>query len=225
MEKLDKFYELVDRMKSMGIDSSDYEKQLRAKEEEILENEMADIIREHIEPLFRKINRELLYVVAFHPEKGLRVNASRKKEEVERKAEPQQPKPSLKEQRKCMSEQGVVPPFWRGEHRLASSEVVFEITTKTGIHAKAIYLENGGMKMLKGSCISGDVVPSFQHGDLRREVLRKCDEMSDGSYRLREDFCFSSPSTASKIVYGNSSDGWICWKTRDGRRLKDIVKR
>lgn len=39
-----------------------------------------------------------------------------------------------------------------------------------------------------------------------------------------EDFVFSSPSTASSIVFGRPSNGWADWKTKEGKTL-DAIKR
>jgi hypothetical protein len=106
-----------------------------------------------------------------------------------------------------------------------TSSVIFEITSIGGISAKAVYLGGKRMKVLKGSTIASSTVPSFQLYDLRKEVIKKATKLPNGTYSLLEDYIFDSPSAASKIVYGNSSNGWICWKTKDGTMLKDIVGR
>ena len=38
-----------------------------------------------------------------------------------------------------------------------------------------------------------------------------------------QDVRFSSPSTAANFVTGNSSNGWIAWKTKDGKTLKKAM--
>ncbi len=106
-----------------------------------------------------------------------------------------------------------------------TSSVIFEITSIGGISAKAVYLGGKRMKVLKGSTIASSTVPSFQLYDLRKEVIKKATKLPNGTYCLLEDYIFDSPSAASKIVYGNSSNGWICWKTKDGSMLKEIVGR
>lgn len=41
-------------------------------------------------------------------------------------------------------------------------------------------------------------------------------------YRLTQDHVFSSPSTASSVIQGRSSNGRTEWKTKDGRTLKEL---
>lgn len=222
MKDLEKYYSRIDNLKHLGVDYSYYEKQIQEEEEKIIKEEIANIIKENIAPLFRRINRELLYIIEFHPEKGLRVNSSQKKRVNEEKPSTQQIKPPLKEHNCNKSEFGSKPPFYAADVP-TGSEKIYEIRMKSGVRAQAIYLGDKRMKILKGSSISGETVPSFQLRDLRREVLRKCERLPDGSYRLLEDVCFNSPSAAAKIVLGNSSSGLKYWKTRGGRSLKDVV--
>lgn len=44
----------------------------------------------------------------------------------------------------------------------------------------------------------------------------------DERLRLTQDHQFSSPSTASSVMLGRSSNGLTDWKTSDGRTLKDV---
>ncbi|MGH3644336.1 MAG: GIY-YIG nuclease family protein [Mycobacterium sp.] len=41
-------------------------------------------------------------------------------------------------------------------------------------------------------------------------------------YELAQDYAFSSPSTASGVLLGRSSNGRVEWQTADGRTLKSI---
>lgn len=45
---------------------------------------------------------------------------------------------------------------------------------------------------------------------------------SGGGYHFVQDYLFSSPSTASCVVLGRSSNGRTEWKTKDGKTLKSI---
>lgn len=45
---------------------------------------------------------------------------------------------------------------------------------------------------------------------------------SDGV--LQEDVEFNSPSTAASFVVGGSRDGKLVWKTKEGKKLAEIVK-
>lgn len=42
---------------------------------------------------------------------------------------------------------------------------------------------------------------------------------------FKEDVTFSSPSKAASVIAGGNSNGWDLWKDRNGRKLKDIIKR
>lgn len=109
------------------------------------------------------------------------------------------------------------------DNELWHSDMIFEISSGDYIFAKAKYLGDKKMKVLKGSIIASEVVPSFTLHKLRNDVIKKCIKLPNGAFQLLEDYIFDSPSAASKIVYGNSSNGWICWKTKDGQTLKNAV--
>ena len=49
-------------------------------------------------------------------------------------------------------------------------------------------------------------------------------KLEDGVYTFSRDHLFSSPSMAAMAVMGRSANGWVEWKTMDGRTL-DAVKR
>lgn len=106
-----------------------------------------------------------------------------------------------------------------------SLNTIFEIKILGGkIYARAIY-ENGKMTVLKGSTFSQGVASSFNSRNLRNEVIKKSTLLSTGVYCLMEDFNFNSPSEASRIICGYSTNGLICWKTSEGKTLKEIIGR
>lgn len=39
---------------------------------------------------------------------------------------------------------------------------------------------------------------------------------------LQEDVLFNSPSSAAEFVTGKSCNGWVSWKTKDGKTLHDL---
>ena len=49
-------------------------------------------------------------------------------------------------------------------------------------------------------------------------------QKDDINYLFLKDYVFNSPSAASDIILGNSSNGWIKWKSDDGKSLADIYK-
>ena len=50
-------------------------------------------------------------------------------------------------------------------------------------------------------------------------------EKLEGKYILKENYILSTPSGASCLVLGKSSNGWINWKTRDGEILDKFRKK
>lgn len=43
-------------------------------------------------------------------------------------------------------------------------------------------------------------------------------------YKLVEDQLFKSPSGASQLVTGRSTNGWITWKNAQGQSLNSIYR-
>jgi hypothetical protein len=59
--------------------------------------------------------------------------------------------------------------------------------------------------------------------ETRAELVREGVLTDRGqSYALAQDYTFSSPSTASGVLLGRSSNGRVEWKTPDGRTLKSL---
>ncbi len=91
--------------------------------------------------------------------------------------------------------------------------------------AKLIILDNG-YQLLKGSYASKEIVPSFKGMSAcnKREELIKQGLLAEKGdvYVATEDIYFKSPSGASDIVAGSSSNGRIEWKLSDGTTLNDF---
>jgi hypothetical protein len=74
--------------------------------------------------------------------------------------------------------------------------------------------------VLKGSVIRKNLTPCCPN-DVKK--LRKENKKNIGENNiLLNDILFLSPSSASKFVLGTSSDGRRDWKTKDGKKLKDV---
>lgn len=59
--------------------------------------------------------------------------------------------------------------------------------------------------------------------ELRANLIRQGVLVDGGSaYKFTQDYIFSSPSTASDVILGRSSNGRTEWKTKDGKTLKEI---
>ena len=102
---------------------------------------------------------------------------------------------------------------------------IFSIINKNGVNANAIYLGNNDLKVLEGSIFIANPKSSFKYYDILREVIRISEKISEDHYRLKRDYVFHSPSTASQVMTGTSTNGWIVWKTSEGKTLDEIVRK
>jgi predicted GIY-YIG superfamily endonuclease len=97
----------------------------------------------------------------------------------------------------------------------------------SGAKGKGLYTQEGFV-VLKGSTGRRENVPSIigTAGErLRQKLLDSGIMRPDGDRIVFErDHLFRSPSMAALAVMGRSSNGWLDWKTKDGRTL-DEVKR
>ncbi|WP_338670164.1 GIY-YIG nuclease family protein [Pseudodesulfovibrio methanolicus] len=93
-----------------------------------------------------------------------------------------------------------------------------------GVSAKG-YEASGGFVVLEGSESVLKEVPSSHEAtsNLRKDLIRNgVFREESGRYIFTENYLFSSPSAASDVVLGNSSNGRICWKDASGQTLKAI---
>ena len=95
-----------------------------------------------------------------------------------------------------------------------------------GAYAEGEYTEDG-MLVFKGSKCNVDETPSIGNSAqslrtqlLNNEILTR-ESIDDVVYILNEDYLFSSPSSASDVVLGRSSNGWTQWKTIEGETLDE----
>jgi len=92
--------------------------------------------------------------------------------------------------------------------------------------AEGEYTEEG-LIVFAGSTITLDEVKSAVYVKRWREQLIKDGvlEKNGNVYRFLEDKAFSSPSKAAAVVLGRSANGWIEWKYKDGKTLKEVGRR
>lgn len=86
------------------------------------------------------------------------------------------------------------------------------------------YISSGGFVILKDSKVSDHIVSSFElRGKTYFELRKKLENekiIQDDYFTV--DYEFTSPSAASAVVLGRTSNGNYDWKTKDGRKLKEI---
>lgn len=82
-----------------------------------------------------------------------------------------------------------------------------------------------GFVVLKGSqAVKGEKEAIHAYmSQLRAELLRQSIFRPKGEFlELTQDYTFNSPSTASGVLLGRTSNGRVEWKTTDGRTLKSL---
>jgi hypothetical protein len=82
-------------------------------------------------------------------------------------------------------------------------------------------------RCLKGSRARKDEVPSVAKTVSSKRASLVADGalvLVDGFYVFQRDVLFKSPSGAGSTVCGAGLNGWVFWKTKDGKTL-DEVKR
>ncbi len=93
----------------------------------------------------------------------------------------------------------------------------------TDIEATGIYdVEAGTLIVLKGSHLSKDISHSEKFRSTR--AIEKSREGIVKENILQENVMFKSSSTAANFVTGQSTNGLITWKDKDGRCLKEILQ-
>ena len=93
-----------------------------------------------------------------------------------------------------------------------------------GIEARG-YSGTSDFVVLSGALAVKEEVASIHisTSELRNELLSQgILEDIGAAYRLVQDYAFSSPSNASDVLLGNSSNGRLVWKDTQGRSLKEI---
>lgn len=105
----------------------------------------------------------------------------------------------------------------------ATSNTTYLYCKGSGANAKG-FVSSGGFTVLKGSTVSTHTVPSMEVHAKSMYKLRMAMEkegiIAEGSFT--RDYEFTSPSAASTVVLGRSSNGNVDWKSTDGLRLKDL---
>lgn len=111
------------------------------------------------------------------------------------------------------------------------SDIVFTMNLKRGHKDKSasIVITENGYKLIKGSYVAKDEVPSFLKMSAykkRNELVEKGLLQDNGDvYIASEDIYFKSPSGASDVVSGSSTNGRIEWKLANGTTLSEFEQK
>lgn len=105
----------------------------------------------------------------------------------------------------------------------ASDDTIYLYCKGSGASAKG-FVSAGGFTVLKDSVVSDHIVPSLETRGKSYFNLRNA-LVNDGiivDRSFTRDYEFNSPSAASAVVMGHTSNGNVDWKTADGTKLKDL---
>lgn len=115
-------------------------------------------------------------------------------------------------------------------------EDIAEYTAKKMFFCKGLYAEasgyytDEGFVVLAGALVRRKHVPSLGAAAVRIrsewEQQGKLELVQDNAlqFRLTEDSLLNQPSTASQVVLGRPSNGWLEWKTAEGETLDQLYR-
>ena len=105
---------------------------------------------------------------------------------------------------------------------------IFVCKDSKGIYAEGKYLEDGFL-VFKDAKISLNTSNSFGSGSgktIRNNLIsNNIITQKNDFYILNKDFLFKSPSSASSVILGRSSNGWTEWKNKENKTLDEIYRK
>ena len=114
--------------------------------------------------------------------------------------------------------------FERTEANRRASDTLMLYVSAKGVKATG-YEDARGFVVCQGSEFVEQETPSTHEylRTLRKDLVTQGVVASvDGHLRFTQDHVFTSPSTASGVILGRTSNGRDEWKTKDGRTLKQV---
>ena len=105
----------------------------------------------------------------------------------------------------------------------SEGEIIYTMTQKVGNEVITGYAKetNEGFLLLKGSKVSHKTAQTISESlKLRRKLANK-----DNNNCIIEDILFNSPSTAAMFLIGQTANGLLLWKNKEGVNLKEIRNR
>ena len=108
------------------------------------------------------------------------------------------------------------------------SEAFYLRQPQHSVEAKAVYTTDEFV-VLEGSTIRSNSVASFEGTGAARVRQRLIEEGilaagEDGIYRFTRDYSFKSPSGASDVILGRSTNGWQEWRNEAGKTLDELKR-
>lgn len=90
-------------------------------------------------------------------------------------------------------------------------------------NAEAVY-ENGTVTVKKGSHVNTIFANHIRGGKKAKSYLEDRQYVDENGL-VKKDCTFQSPSTAAQFVTGSSRNGYLVWKTKEGKKLQEVIKR
>lgn len=84
--------------------------------------------------------------------------------------------------------------------------------------------KTGKFILKKGSRLAANTAPKYNNKQPREEFISKYCKNIDGEIILQQDVALDSPSGASKIILGRSSNGKTDWKDSEGRTFGSYIE-
>ena len=89
-------------------------------------------------------------------------------------------------------------------------------------------MTNDGFIVYKDSTASTQITDAVRKKNERLVVSLiqsgHLSKISEKLFKFEKDYIFNTPSAASCLITGNSTNGWITWKAKEGKTLKQVEK-
>ena len=203
MASLSELYSSLDTLKSLGLDVQKLQDQIEQKENEVLSSEVIPALEDIANILLQSFRKDVRIVIEHKVCEGSKITINKTAKSGEDSKSPDE----------------IMTPPRINQHR-------FYVRTKSGVCGVGIYDPIGNsFILLSGSKINSTTSNSFNRKDAYRDITNNYCSLEDGLYVLKKDYTFASPSTASSVVLGRSSNGWTDWKDKQGRSLNTVYPR
>lgn len=203
MASLSELYSSLDTLKSLGLDVQKLQEKIEQKENEVLSSEVIPALEDIANILLQSFRKDVRIVIEHKVCEGSKITINKTAKSGEDSKSPDE----------------IMTPPRINQHR-------FYVRTRSGVCGVGIYEPIGNsFILLSGSKINSTTSNSFNRKDAYRDITNNYCSLEDGLYVLKKDYTFASPSTASSVVLGRSSNGWTDWKDKQGRSLNTVYPR
>lgn len=201
MATLGELYSSLDTLNSLGIDTTELKHRIQKMEQDVLEKEIIPSIKEVVDVLCSQLRSDVQFTITHRAKHFSDIKV-------------------YKQQFNNDETQN------EDESFISSDDLPkFYVRNKKGAFGIGVYdVKSSTFKLLPGSKINGTIYNSLNRKDEYKKVTQDYCSFSDGFYILERMYTFSSPSTASSVVLGRSSNGWADWKDEFGKKLSEIYR-